>query len=137
MNDNNDTAAGTTQAVSARTFVSTNGKPLNADKPRGELKFINFKKLNDAGTTGVVAEGIYESSKVVEGGLYGPKTEYAIRADDGTLQIVTEAGGLKGQMAKVDTGSYIQITYLGKQAMESGPRKGQLAHKVIVGVSAE
>ncbi len=122
--------------AAARTFVSVNGKPLT-DKPQGELKFVNFKKLNDAGTTGIVAEGIYESSKVVQGGPYGPKTEYAIRAEDGTLQIVSEAGGLKGQMAKVQTGTYIQINYLGKQAMESGARKGQLAHKVIVQISLD
>lgn len=132
MSDENTqgTTAGTT-----RTMVSANGKPLTQGE-RPELKFINFKKLNDAGTTGVVAEGIYEGSRVVEGGPYGPKTEYSIRAEDGTLQIVSEAGSLKRQMSKIKTGKFVQVSYFGKETMEDGPRKGQLSHKVIVGLDA-
>ncbi len=130
MSDENNTQA------TERTFKSTNGKTLSQGE-RPNLKFINFKKLNDAGVTGVVAEGIYESSKLVEGGPYGPKMEYSIRAEDGTLQIVGEAGALKKQMDQVATGSYVQLTYLGKQPMKSGARKGTFSHSVIVGVAQD
>lgn len=123
-------------AVAAnRTFLSVNGKSL--DKTEGDIKFVSASRLNKEGITNqVVAEGIYEGSKVVEGGQFGPKTEYKITLD-GTTTIIGEAGNLKSQMSKVSTGSYVQITYIGKAPMQSGPRKGKLSHRFLVGVATD
>jgi len=118
-----------------RTFVSVNGKSLDGEK--ANIKFVSASRLNKEGiSNAVVAEGIYESSQVVEG-TYGPKTEYKLSTSDGTTIIIGEAGNLKSQMSKVETGSYLQITYIGKEAMVSGPRKGTLAHKFLVGVATD
>lgn len=122
------------QAQATRTFVSVNGKSLDGDK--SNITFVSASRLNKDGVTNaIVAEGIYESSQVVEG-KFGPKTEYKISLD-GALTIIGEAGNLKSQMAKVETGSYIQITYVGKEPMTGGARKGTLAHKFLVGVATD
>jgi len=117
-----------------RQFLSVNGKSLSNEG--SDINFVSASRLNKAGVTNeVVAEGIYTESQIVTG-KFGPKTEYKI-LNDGKLTIIGEAGNLKSQMSKVATGSYVQITYVGKEAMTGGERKGTLAHKFLVGVAQD
>lgn len=128
----NETATATT----ARKFVSVNGKDLDGGADTaGELTFVRASKLAAEGITGVVAEGIYEGG--VPSRFDETKMDFKIRKDNGDLTIVNNCGSLASQMAKVEAGSYVQITYLGQRAIETGKMKGKLAHSFIVGVAAE
>ena len=127
-------AAQESSSAPSRQFLSVNGKSLSNEG--NDINFVSASRLNKAGITNeVVAEGIYTESQVVDG-KFGPKTEYKI-LNDGKLTIIGEAGNLKSQMSKVATGSYVQITYVGKEAMKTGDRAGTLAHKFLVGVAQD
>lgn len=125
----------TTAATAARKFLSVNGKDLGSSETAGDLTFVRASKLAADGITGVVAEGIYEGG--VPSRFDEEKMDYKIRKDNGDLIIVNNAGSLASQMAKVETGSYVQITYLGQDAITEGKFKGKLAHRFVVGVAAE
>lgn len=121
-------------AEGTRRFKSVNGKSLeNDDSKSGGITFIRPKELADAGTTGVVAEGIFEGT--VPNNFDETKSDYKVRTDDGKLIILNSAGSLASQLAKVAVGSYVQIQYLGMQAMTAGKMKGKMSHKFIVGIA--
>lgn len=118
---------------SERTFKSVNGKSLDGNAEG--IKYIRAKALADAGTTGVVAQGVYKgtvANKFDEG-----KPDFKILADDGTTLVLNSTGGLAKQMAKVEIGSYVQVQYLGMAPIGEGKMKGKLSHKFIVGVASE
>lgn len=131
MAEQNETNVGTT----GRKFVSVNGKDLTPDAPQGELKFVRPGKLTDADADTVVAEGIYEGS--LPNKYDAEKLDYKVRSEDGTLTILNSCASLAKQMAKVETGSYVQITYLGKKTIEQGKFKGKESHSFVVGIAAE
>lgn len=120
----NETNAGT---ASGRTFKAV-GSP---NSPKGELKIVRFSQLAEAGTTGIVAEGILEAklpNKFNENQL-----DYRIRnTDTNDLVIVNGSGQLSAKMSQVSEGSYVRITYLGKQTITKGKLKGKSVHNVEV-----
>lgn len=117
----------------SRTFKSVNGKSL--DGSADSIRFIRAKELSEAGTTGVVVQGIYEGT--LPNKFDENKPDYKIRQDDGVLAILNSTGSLAKQMAKVAEGSYVQVQYLGMQPIKSGKMAGKLSHSFIVGVSSE
>jgi hypothetical protein len=123
-----DLAAGT------RTFKSVNGKSLeNDDSKAGGITFIRPKELADAGTTGVVAEGIFEGT--LPNSFDDAKSDYKVRTESGNLIVLNSTGSLASQMAKVAVGSYVQIQYLGMKPITAGKMKGKMSHSYIVGIA--
>lgn len=107
---------------------------------QGEVRYIRASTLEKEGTTGVVAEGLYEGTKEVEG-KFGPQTIIEIRAANGDLLRVNSAGNLGYRMEQaiskgLKVGMPIQITYLGKSKMSSGAYKGTMAHSFDVLIDA-
>ena len=120
--------------ATARTFKSVNGKDLTAKlEGQGNLRFIRPKELADAGTTGVVAEGIYEGSQ--PNSFDTTKSDYKIRLDNGDLVIINSSGSLAAQMAKVAVGAFVQVTYLGMKVLTQGKMKGKNSHSFVVGIA--
>lgn len=114
-----------------RTFKSVNGKSLDGDSEG--IRFIRAKALAEAGTTGVVVQGVYEGT--LPNKYDESKPDFKIREDNNTLAVLNSTGGLAKQMAKVEIGTYIQVQYLGQRPMESGKMKGKLAHSFVVGIA--
>jgi hypothetical protein len=124
------TNTGTTE----RKFKSVNGKDLSNDgaEQQGELRFVRPSKLTEADRNTVVAEGIFE--KTVPNKFDDKKLDYCIRGVNGDLTILNSAGSLASQMSKIELGSYVQITYAGKNVIKNGKMSGKEAHSFIVGV---
>lgn len=103
----------------------------------GNTVYTKLRDLTDA----EAAKGIYVSlaaggsvAGVLEGSEednYG-KTAYSIKLGNGKTQVVTGAGNLGRQLASVAKGTYVQITYNGKQEMKSGQWKGKESHNFTV-----
>lgn len=123
---------GADTANSGRTFKTVNGKTVGAGK-EGNVSFVRFNKLEADGTTGVVAEGIYEGT--VPNNFDEGKVDYKVRAENGDLTILNTVGSLKTQMEKIEPGAYVRISYLGKAAMKGGKFAGKLSHRVIVEIA--
>lgn len=121
--------------ASGRRMVSVNGKDLGGNKQEGNLKFVRPSKLTDADVDTIVAAGIYEGT--VENNFDKEKMDYKVRAENGDLTILNTCASLAKQLGKINTGSYVEITYLGKKTMESGKYKGKASHSFIVGISAD
>ena len=107
---------------------------------QGELRFVNAKKLADAGTTGVVAEGTYEGRQD-EQTKFGPKSNVKVRAANGDLLIVNDTGNLDYRMSQavaqgLSIGDAIQISYLGKTPMKRGPYAGTMSHSFDVAIES-
>lgn len=112
----------------------------------GSIVFIRPADLARAGFTGVVAEG--ELSETLENRFDESKNDFKLIADasflvkgetkegnkyeknvnPGDTVIVNSAGNLQYLMKEVNLGGLCQISYLGKQEIANGPRKGTLAH---------
>lgn len=99
--------------------------------------YTKLRALNDAEIAkgiyaslgaGESVSGIYQSSAVDN---YG-KTAYSIELASGKTQVVTGAGNLGRQMAEVAPGTYVQITYNGKQEMKTGQWAGKESHNFSV-----
>ncbi len=85
---------------------------------------------------GLVVEGRYEGS--VENKFDPTKSDYKVRAADGTLYILAECANLKRDFAKVTAGELIQVNYGGKRAM-TGKNAGKSVQdfKVLRAILAE
>lgn len=116
-----------------RVFKTVNGKETGGDQKLGELNFVRFGQLAEQGITGVVAEGIFEGT--VANRFDDQKLDYKIRKENGDLTIVNSAGSLASQMKRVAQGSYVRITYKGKQPAKSGKYAGKPTHSVIVEIA--
>lgn len=118
-----------------RTFKTVNGKtvPDKSEQTKGNLTFVRPSKLAAEGITGVVAQGIYEGA--IPNQFDEGKNDFKVRADNGDLVILNSTGSLASQMARVEAGSYVRISYLGKKAMTKGKMAGKEAHSFIVEVS--
>ncbi len=135
MAENNETQT----TAQARTFKSVNGKSLGGEQTQGNISFVNASRLFKEGKENVImAEGVLEKVGTSEG-KFGEKTQYSIRAENGDLIMVDGFGGLDKQMAKVNIGQYVQITYLGKRSFDTKDAKGKKvtaqAHACVVGVA--
>lgn len=128
--ENNGTDTGTT---TGRKMVSVNGKDLGP-KQEGTLKFVRPSKLTDADVNTVIAAGIYEGT--APNNFDDTKSDFKVRSENGDLTIINNFASIASQLAKVSTGSYIEVTYLGKRAMTSGKYKGKEAHSVVVAIDA-
>lgn len=115
------------EAQATRTFTKVNGAT------GGSLKFIRPKQLADDGITGVVAEGIYEGPTP---NTFEPsRSDYKIIDDAGNTTILNSNGSLNSQMAKVEVGSYVRISYNGMQLVTKGKLKGKNVHNFSVEVA--
>lgn len=99
----------------------------------GNVKFIRPKQLAEEGVTGVVAEGIYQGT--TPNNFDDAKNDFKVLAEDGTLLILNSTGSLANQLAAVEEGSYVRISYQGMQAMKKGRMAGKQAHSFIVEVA--
>lgn len=100
---------------------------------QGNLIIVRPSELAKNGTTGVVAEGIYEGS--MPNKFDETKLDYKIRAENGDLYILNSSGSLASQLAKVTEGSLVLVEYSGKNEIKKGPRKGTSAHSFRVSVA--
>jgi len=118
-----------------RTFKTVNGKTVssNEESNKGELRFIRPSKLAAEGVTGVVAQGIYEGA--IPNQFDEGKNDFKVREDNGDLLILNSTGSLASQMARVEVGSYVRITYLGKQTMTKGKMAGKQSHGFVVEIA--
>ena len=89
------------------------------------IRFINPKKLNDDGITGVVAKGIFDGRR--PNSITG-KEDFAVREADGTLAVINNNGNLSTQMERVEVGMDIAVLYNGMVAIKTGKYKGKNSH---------
>jgi hypothetical protein len=92
-------------------------------KASGPVEIIRASKLAEAGTTGLVAEGIYEKS---EPNKFNPQNkDYFIRnVETDTLYIVNSTDSIKKQMAELEgcEGATIKLVYNGKKSNKKSGR---------------
>lgn len=105
---------------------------LGGEGTGGNIKYIRASELADNNVTGVVAEGIYEGT--LPNRFDENKTDFKIKAIDGGVLVLNHTGSLANQLNRVSAGSYVRISYAGKQAMKKGKMAGKLAHSFIVEV---
>jgi len=121
--------------ASAQTMASADGRTLTSklsgsgEQSRGELRFIRAKELKEAGTLGLIVEGIYEGPLAND--MTG-KNDFKVREANGNLAILNSTASLSNQMSDLDIGSYVAIQYNGTTVIKSGPRKGKEAHQFNV-----
>ena len=108
-------------------------KPVLGGSTDGNITYIRAKELAEAGTTGVVAEGIYEGT--LPNNFDESKSDYKVRLSDGTLAVLNSTGSLANQLGKVATGSYVRVNYNGMDAIKSGRMAGKKAHNFIVEIA--
>lgn len=87
---------------------------------KGELKIIRPSELAEAGTTGVVAAGVYEGAEPNK--FNSAKSDYFIRGADGTLYILNETKSLGEQLGQLnaDDNVTVEVVYNGKKATKNG-----------------
>ncbi len=84
----------------------------------GEIKIIRPSKLAESGTTGVVAEGVFEGAKPNK--YNNDKNDYFIRGADNTLYIINETKSLKDQLGQPGLeGLKVRVEYSGKVATKN------------------
>ncbi len=89
----------------------------------GPTKFVN---LNEVAADSIIATGIFVGTKE---GKFGK--QFIIREEDGSNLVLYKKGNLEYLIstAGLAGGELIRVTYLGKQAMESGQWEGTMAHR--------
>jgi len=102
------------------------------DGAGGNVTYIRPKELAEAGTTGVVAEGIFQGS--VPNRFDETKSDFKLEMEDGSITILNHAGSLANQLKRVTPGAYVRINYNGMQPMKSGKLAGKSAHAFVVEV---
>lgn len=93
---------------------------LKKDKEAlGKVVIVRPSKLAEAGTTGTVAEGVFEKAEPNK--FNKDKNDYFIRGDDDVLYIVNETQALKEQLGQGGLeGMRVRIDYAGKQKTKNG-----------------
>lgn len=117
----------------ARKMVSVNGKELG-QKQEGNLKFVRPAKLTEADVNTVVATGIYEGS--TPNNFDAEKPDFKVRAANGDLTIINNCASIAKQFGKLQEGSYVEVTYLGKNEIKDGKYKGKQSHSFLIAVDA-
>jgi len=91
-----------------------------------KIEFIRPSQLTDEDNGKLLVEGVFVESMV---NSYNDKLhDYKFELEDGGAVVLNGAGNLGYQMNKVPIGTYVAITYLGKEEIKSGKMKGKLAH---------
>lgn len=103
--------------------------PVEAPKSGGSVTFIRASKLAEAGTLGVIAEGIYLGT--VPNPLEESRLDFKIETSSG-LVIINTTSSLARQMALVNVGEGVRISYNGQSVMKSGKAKGKKTHNFLV-----
>lgn len=109
--------------------MSENERSLKPEMARGPIVILKPKELAENGTTGTIAEGIYEGTEKKPAGVskagkkYGASTEYKIRGENDTLFILKETAAIKEQLGQLaEDGSdkvRVRIQYNGKVQTKS------------------
>lgn len=86
----------------------------------GALVIIRPSELAKAGTTGVVATGVYEGAKPNK--FNADKNDYFIRATDGTLYILNGCKSIDEQLSQItaEDNAVVEVEYEGKLVTKSG-----------------
>lgn len=85
----------------------------------GALVIIRPSELAKNGTTGIVAQGVLEST--VPNKFNPAKNDYLIRGEDGTLYILNETQSLREQLGQEGIiGMTVAVQYNGKEKTKSG-----------------
>jgi hypothetical protein len=105
---------------------------LGGEGNGGNIKYIRASELSENNVTGVVAEGIYEGT--LPNRFDEAKSDFKVKSIDGGTLVLNHAGSLANQLNRVTPGSYVRISYSGKQPMKKGKMAGKLAHSFIVEV---
>jgi hypothetical protein len=113
-----------------KTFKTVNGKTVGDG---GTIRFVRPKLLAEEGTTGIVAQGVYQGT--VANNFDDAKEDYKVLDDNGNTIILNSAGSLASQLKRVKVGSYVRISYLGMKPMTKGKMKGKDAHSFIVEIA--
>ena len=91
---------------------------------KGELKIIRPSELAAAGTTGVVARGVYEGAKPNK--FNAANSDYFIRGDNNALIILNSTQALKEQLGQLaaegSDNATVEVVYNGKK--ETKNKKG-------------
>ncbi len=95
---------------------------------RGPVVILKPKELAENGTTGTIAEGVYEGTQFNPAGTapsgkkYPASTEYKIRGANDTLYILKETKAIKEQLSQLDAASNtkIRVQYNGKVPTKGG-----------------
>ena len=113
----------------ARTFKKPDGLEGSG------LKFISPKALAEAGETGTVLEGTYQTKVANKFGT----EDYKFVTEGGETVIVNRCGSLDYQMKSISEGEFVQLNYNGKIVLEKGPMAGKESHtfEVLVASDAE
>lgn len=112
------------------TGTKTSLKKANAE-PLGPLVIVRPSALAEAGTTGVVAKGIYEGAIKKPAGVskngkaYKASVEYRIRdTNTDTLYILNNTQALSEQLGQLaadgSDNAEIEVVYNGKKATKNG-----------------
>ncbi len=104
----------------------------------GKVKYVKAKELAEAGTTGVIAEGIYVGTTPNQFNDAKPNIKIEsleVNADgERDVTIVNAAGNLNYRMADVAIGTPVQIHYLGTEKIKSTNKaiNGKMSHQFKV-----
>lgn len=118
----------TSSVVENATYIKLN--PLSASQVAKGI----YRELQ----SGQAIEGILKTVKSVTG-KYGLKQQYVVEEfGTGAALVLEQIGNLKARIdgAGVKPGDAIQINYLGKTELKSGPFKGTLSHTFRVETEA-
>lgn len=92
----------------------------NTANTAGALVIIRPSELAKAGTTGVVATGVYEGAKPNK--FNAAKSDYFVRSTDGTLYIINGCKSIDEQLTQLtaEDAATVEVEYNGKLTTKSG-----------------
>lgn len=97
------------------------------------IEFIRPSKLSDEDNGKVLVEGTFLES--LPNHYDETKSDFKFEIENGGSVIINGAGNLGYRMKEVSPGQLVQITYQGKQEIQTGKMKGRFAHNfdVLIG----
>lgn len=110
--------------LGAKTRYVKTGKALTAE----QIATDNYVALDIDGTVAGVLVSTFEDTY--------KKLNFVLEIADGSKIAIAGQGNLTRKMQEVPVGAYVEITYLGKTPMKSGPFKGTGAHGFNVAFEA-
>lgn len=112
-------------------------KMVPAGETSGNTKYAKTRALKPEEVTkgcyvslsnGDSIAGVLKSSVI---NTFG-KPDYTIELTNGSNLVISGAGNLPSRMNSVTPGTYVEITYKGKQTIKNGPQKGKESHQFEV-----
>ena len=99
--------------------------------------------LGEGGGITYIKPGSLESGTTIAGTYLGltsnadqfGKRNHRIKSSDGSSLVINSTGKLDKLMEKVSAGSEVEIVYLGKTKIQTGPQAGKQAHNFDVFVT--